>query len=367
MANSQANHIDYTFKMLYIIAIIMVVDGHIGNFDYLNLNGLLRYQNYHLALFMFTSGYFLNLNKNYQEFIASKFTKLIVPLYIWNLIYGFLCYILNNHFGFNLGGDFNLYNILYAPLTDGHQFIYNMASWFLIPLFILQIISFIILKPIPSSKLSLSSIIFFIIATTLACFTVPLIQQNQGNRNIALLFYRTLYFLPSFSLGFLYRHFLKKYDTLNTPLYLFIILSLITLLCVNFPNYNHIPAWLDALYEPMIVIYLISFLAILFWLRIAKTLSFLAKESKSLNYISNHTFDIMMHHFVGFMLIKAMLSPFGNNFDMYAFKHNIWYYHFPIDESLCAWLYIFITIVITLLIVFTINHFYDKIKKILSN
>ena len=366
MAKSQTSNIDYTFKMLYIIAIFMVVDGHIGSFDYLSLNGLLRYQNYHLALFMFTSGYFLNLNKDYKEFFSTKITKLIFPLYIWNLFYGLLCYILNNYFSFNIGANLNLYNLLYAPLIDGHQFIYNMASWFLVPLFLLQIISFTILKPISPNKQSITSIIFFIIATTLACIVVPFAPENNANRNISLLFFRTLYFFPAFSFGYLYRHFLKKYDTLNTPLYLFIVLSLITLLCAIYPNYNHIPAWLDALHEPIIAIYLISFLSILFWLRIAKNLSFLAKESKSLNYISNHTFDIMMHHFIGFMLLKAILSPFGNNFNLHAFKNDIWYYYFPISENLCAWLYIFITIVIALLIIFTIKIFYGKIKEILS-
>ena len=41
---------DPTFKMLYVLAIIMIVDGHVGSSDYLDFNGLLRYQNYHIAL-----------------------------------------------------------------------------------------------------------------------------------------------------------------------------------------------------------------------------------------------------------------------------------------------------------------------------
>ena len=36
---------DPTFKMLYVLAIIMIVDGHVGSSDYLDFNGLLRYQN----------------------------------------------------------------------------------------------------------------------------------------------------------------------------------------------------------------------------------------------------------------------------------------------------------------------------------
>ena len=140
---------DPTFKMLYVLAIIMIVDGHVGSSDYLDFNGLLRYQNYHIALFMFVSGYFLNLTRGYKEFFARKTLRLLVPLYLWNAAYGALCWYLNRHQGFALGGEFNLYNLLYAPLVDGHQFIYNMASWFLVPLFLVQAVGYLLLRPVP--------------------------------------------------------------------------------------------------------------------------------------------------------------------------------------------------------------------------
>ena len=47
--------------MLYLIAIFMVIDGHIGSINYLNLHGFIPYQNFHISLFTFASGYFLNL------------------------------------------------------------------------------------------------------------------------------------------------------------------------------------------------------------------------------------------------------------------------------------------------------------------
>lgn len=142
---------DPTFKMLYVLAIIMIVDGHVGSSDYLDFNGLLRYQNYHIALFMFVSGYFLNLTRGYKEFFVRKTLRLLVPLYLWNAAYGALCWYLNRHQGFALGGEFNLYNLLYAPLVDGHQFIYNMASWFLVPLFLVQAVGYLLLRPFAPS------------------------------------------------------------------------------------------------------------------------------------------------------------------------------------------------------------------------
>ena len=364
MVTLEKNNINYTFKMLYILAIIMVVDGHIGRFNYLDLNGLLRYQNYHLSLFIFASGYFLNLTKTPLEYLKSKINRLILPLYIWNIIYGIICFILNKYYNFSLGGNFNLYNIFVAPLTDGHQFIYNMASWFLVPLFILQILSFFILKPFENSKsLNKISVIFFAITVLIYCLTIPLAHQNQGERNFSLLFYRTTYFFPFFSFGLLYRKLLEKHDTLNSPLYFFIVLLAYTTLSILFPYHTHTPSWLNDIYVPPLATLFITILAILFWLRIAKILSPLVPQSKVLTTISNHTFDIMMHHFIGFMIIKGIISQFFKDFDTSQFHNNIWYNYFPYNEILTSWIYLFITIVITLLIGFTTKLFCDTIKR----
>ena len=274
---SPANDVSLSFKMLYVLGIFMIVDGHIGSFDYLDLGGLLRYQNYHIAIFMFVSGYFLNLSRSYKDFFKRKLMRLLLPLYLWNIFYGFLCWYLNSRQDFALGGDLNLNNLLLAPLTDGHQFIYNMASWFIVPLFLVQTISFMILKPFAEIKeekfQSRTSIIFFILSLFIACICVPHAVDNQGARNLLLTFYRTIYFMPAFALGFCYRHFIEKHDTLNSPAYFIIILSVISCLEVLFPNYNHVPSWLDFINEPMIAIYAISLLSIMFWVRAARVLS----------------------------------------------------------------------------------------------
>lgn len=352
--------------MLYIIAIFMIVDGHIGHQDYLTLNGLLKYQNYHIALFCFASGYFLNLNKSYKEYFSSKFKKLIIPLYLWTFAYAILCHILNNYFSFNIGAPINFYNLIIAPLTDGHQFIYNMASWFLAPLFLLQVISFTILKPFQSISNQKISIIFFLFIFIITAIIFPHFAPHQGKRDFLLLIYRTLYFFPSFALGYLYHHTLEKHDKLSTPIYLFIILLSYCTLSFNFPHHNHTPSWLNDIFVSPFVIYSICFLCIFFWLRIAKILSPLVNKSKTLTIISNNTFDIMMHHFIGFMFVKALFSKLFDKFDFKLYHNNIWYYYFPDRENISTWFYISITLVIALLIGFTFRLFCGTIKRILQ-
>lgn len=393
---------DPTFKMLYVLAIIMIVDGHVGSSDYIDFNGLLRYQNYHIALFMFVSGYFLNLTRGYKEFFARKTLRLLVPLYLWNAAYGALCWYLNRHQGFALGGEFNLYNLLYAPLVDGHQFIYNMASWFLVPLFLVQAVGFLLLRPFalstarrtaltPSARpqpgsFFLPAVIFFVLSLALGCFALAYAPENHGARTLALTALRTLYFMPAFAFGFLYRHVLAKYDTVATPLYLFIVLAALTCLTQKFPGYNHIPSWLDTVNAPAPAIYAISLLAVLFWLRVARVLSPLLVRSRPLQYIANHTFDIMIHHFAGFMLAKALFLPFisapaaqfpsaaaaplaprADAAALARIKSDIWYYPFPESGETSAWLYIAISIVIALTAGFTTRKIYAIISRKLSH
>lgn len=360
--------INYTFKMLYVIAIFMIVDGHIGYYNYLQVTNALHYQNYHVALFAFTSGYFLNLERNYKDFFSIKLTKLILPLYLWNLFYGILCWYLNHYQGFALGSELNAYNLLIAPITDGHQFIYNMGAWFLIPLFFIQTISYILLQPIAKQKAALqkiSTLFYFVFCLILGAVAVKYGPQNGGTRNFTLAILRTFYLLPSFAFGFLYRKILEKYDRINTPLYLCALLTIITALCHYYPQYNHLPSWLNYINVPFWVVYTLCFCSILFWLRVSKVFSPVIEKSRSLQYVANHTFDIMMHHFIGFMFIKAALQKCAN-FNLKAYKTDIWYYYFPINEDLIEWLYIIIAIVVALLVGY-INHLiYTKIKQKLN-
>ena len=363
--------------MLYVLAILMIIDGHIGSSDYLDLNGLLRYQNYHIALFMFVSGYFLNLARGYGEFFKTKAMRLLVPLYAWNAVYGGVCWYLNRYQGFALGGEWNWYNLLYAPLVDGHQFIYNMASWFLVPLFLVQATGFMILKPFSGTDGAATEeenkrqnkwapVLFFGLALGLGCAALAYAPENRGERGITLTALRGLYFLPAFAFGYLYRRTLEKYDRLATPLWLGLLLGGVTLLTGAFPGYNHVPSWLDTVNAPGLAIYAISFLAILFWVRVARVLTPVWEKSRTLKYISEHTFDLMMHHFVGFMLAKAMFLPFAPGdgaANLARVKSDIWYYPFPGGDENYAWIYIAISMVIALLAGFTSRKIYGIIRR----
>ena len=63
-------------------------------------------------------------------------------MYGYTIAYGLLVRLLHR-WGFQIGGKFNLHNILISPLNDGHQFVLNMAGWYIVPLFMVEILYFL--------------------------------------------------------------------------------------------------------------------------------------------------------------------------------------------------------------------------------
>ena len=74
------------------------------------------------------------------RYVCKKLRTLILPMYGYTIAYGLLVRLLHR-WGFQIGGKFNLHNILISPLNDGHQFVLNMAGWYIVPLFMVEILN----------------------------------------------------------------------------------------------------------------------------------------------------------------------------------------------------------------------------------
>ena len=158
---SSRNPIDYRFKILYAIAIILVCCGHTNGggvsilFDWIPLGGM------HLPIFVFASGYFYmySSEEHLGAYLLRKVKKLIIPLYVYNLVYGVIVQALKLK-GFNMGGGLNFNNLIIAPITNGHQFVYNMGGWFIIPLFMVEIYNVLIHKYIHKINKNIPETVF---------------------------------------------------------------------------------------------------------------------------------------------------------------------------------------------------------------
>ena len=118
-------------RVFYLLAIVFVVDGHTTNGHLFEMNGLFRYYSFHLMMFAFGSGYFFKLYGGARSDLAHRAKKLLVPLYLWNAVYGVGAALLRRFGGFELGAPLSPYTLLLAPITDGEHFVWNLGAWFI--------------------------------------------------------------------------------------------------------------------------------------------------------------------------------------------------------------------------------------------
>ena len=97
LTNDRSDHqIDYRFKILYAVGILMVLCGHCeGGGISLSLADWFPYAGLHVALFVFCSGYFYKTEaeENVPVYLWKKIKTLIIPLYLYNIAYGVLVQI----------------------------------------------------------------------------------------------------------------------------------------------------------------------------------------------------------------------------------------------------------------------------------
>ena len=139
--------IDYRFKLLYAFGIVLVLCAHADGGAISILKEWFPYDGTYLTLFAFASGYlFRNASEEHiGKYILKKAKKLLIPLYLYNFAYAILVG-LSRLKGFEIGEDPSFYSIFILPITNGHQFLYNMGGWFIIPLFMIEIFNILIRK-----------------------------------------------------------------------------------------------------------------------------------------------------------------------------------------------------------------------------
>lgn len=363
--------IDYRFKLLYAIGIIMVVSEHCDGGSISLFRTWFPYNGVHLALFVFCSGYFYKskAESDVVGYFLKKLRTLIVPLYIYTLVYGIIVKI-SKLYGFGIGEDLSLYNVLVAPITDGHQFVYNMGGWFIAPLFMLEIFNVVIRKLLRLIKSDMSEWVFFVISVGLGIL---------GNW-LAILGYRTggwivldrmLYFLPFYGLGILYKSKLESVDKRIPSFYYLAAVFALKFLFVFYFGHDLIytPSWCDNFTEGPVMPVVVGFLGIALWMRIANILGPVIGRSKWINLIADSTYSIMMNQFAAFMLVKAVywflstIDRLGNVFDdfsVYVFKNDIWWFYTPKGLNLCLIFYVIAGIAVPVLI----QKIVDKVSSI---
>lgn len=341
-----------TFGMLSALAIIMIVAGHTG-YDILTVGGLFPYYSFHVPLFLFISGYFYRREEEERPllYVKKKARRLLLPYFVWNLVYGLIAWALRGVFGFSMGEAVSLKTLFVSPFLNGYQFIYNYAAWFVPVLFLIEMMNLcmrLILR-----KLRLNSE-WLILACSLAV-GVCVVQLAIGGHVWGL--YKTpgriLFLYPCFQMGQFYKEKLESRDRLGNLPYFVIVIGVQVLLhlCCNGLAYSSV--WCTGFANGPLVPYMTVVSGTAFWLRVAKILSPLCgmetvqsevqRQSDMttalrpaggfLLYLSRNTYAVMMHHVMAFMLVKMVLAGIAAHtgyladFDFTRFYADIDYYY----------------------------------------
>ena len=356
------NKIDYRFKFLYFIGIISIIISHCGSGGIDLLYNWFPFNSFFLALFAFTSGYFFQENKTEHtvQYIVYKFKKLIVPLYLYNLFYGIFV-VFSKQFGFTIGNEFSLHNLLIEPIKTGHQFVYNLPCWFVIPLFMIEVFYMILYKILKTFHIKTNDYVLFVCELALGLAGIYIAKCGYYTE-WWLVLTRFLYFVPFYGLGILYKYKLEKLDKAPNILYFsfIIILQLLIITIYEQPIFYSI-VWCNNFTHNIFMPFVIGIIGIAFWLRIGRVLIPVLKKSKCLIIITDNSYSIMANQMLGFMFIKtvfAILSQYTtlcNGFDMAQYKTNIWYFYLPKGISQWEILYVIAGLVIPIIIQLFLN------------
>ena len=322
-----------TMRALYLLAIIFVVDGHTLLGDMFTLDGLFRYYSFHLMLFAFGSGYFYKAHGTLIADIAHRAKRLLVPLYAWNFIYGIGTAILHRFGEFELGAELSAYTLLIAPIVDGEQFVWNLGAWYIFPLFAVQCI-YAAVRRLAVRWGDREGVTFAILLIP-GVIAAQLCHMNmQAGIPVAIL--RPLILLPGYAGGVLYRRVLEKHDSMKTAPYMLIVLALRALLCVRYENLAYLLSKCTFFACDAFGVYAGAALAIAFWLRVARLIGPHMQKSRLALYASRHTFDIMMHHYMGFFALNSVflvLNALGigaADFSVKTFR-TVYHYNYAPD------------------------------------
>ena len=331
------------FCLLSATGIFMVVDGHLGGSCFLDIGGLLQYNFFHMQMFVFISGYFY---KGCQEGIirygVRKFRRLMIPYFIWNLIYGLTAQVLRTH-GFAFGAPVNFVTLFVEPFRMGYQFVLNHVAWFVPTLFLVELVNAVLEKGIHKGFIRLSSYwekalyyeayirtgLYLLISWAGVC-----ISRTIGTEGFMLMAVRVLFLLVFYGMGNLYREKLERADTIKSVWYFSVLLCISMILTLSgrqliygLWNCRDIPGY--------VLPYVSAFVGIAFWLRAARILTPAFGNHPLIRFLGRNTYGVMMHHMMVFFLINsiyaylALATGIFQSFDFARYQTDFYYCYLP--------------------------------------
>ena len=319
---------DVRFSFLKALGIFFVVYGHVGPGVSLFAEDWFPQGPMKLPLFIFVSGAFYAVDNDLHpfRFLKKRALRLLIPYFVWNLLYGLLASLLRGVGLIRFGAPVNLQSLFVTPWINGHQFQFNIAAWFLPALFLVCCV-FSLLR-FCLKKLHLLNDWVLLAVFFLAAFAAIRFAQAGFNHDAWLILIRTVYFLPFFQMGVVFR---AKPNLIGAPALPFFagvfLLSAANVILLS-PT-GAVTVWCT--FTGSAAGHLISVvLSILFWLKVADLLASFKPSLPVIQYVGDNTLSVMMHHAVVIFAINTLLYALSGplsigSFDAEAYRTAVWY------------------------------------------
>lgn len=372
---TRKNKSNKAFMILSALGILFVVDCHTGNGIGL-FTAVFPYDSFFMPMFMFVSGYFFK-EKHIETFlgtltyIKNKFVKLMIPYLLWAIFYGVIV-LTAKKYNIVFWSDLTFAKLFKSVLTGGTTFNVNGAAWF-VPVLFCVITAYAVLRKIFGKIWN--DFAAFIILAFVGATAIYLSKQEGFINNHNLLILKTAFFIQFYQFGIFFKKYIEKhFDKINGLTVCISAIIINVLLLAIYGNITFIKCAsmsgfvTDNYFLPLIT----SVTGIFFWLKISKLLEPVLGNNKVINYISDNTFFIMIHHLFFANVFSAVLycgKRFGisllADFSTTQFRYNPWYIYAPTPWIKVAYFLFSITVTLIACKIFdaTIVKFFTMIKK----
>lgn len=298
------------FMILSALGILFVVDEHLGR-PISFLSQIFPYDSFFMPMFVFISGYFFqpkhcaSVAKSIR-FAWSKCRKLLLPYLCWVLFYFVFTHILRA-LGVITFGNISLKKLVLYLISNGSPALYIEPAWFVPMLFSVSVLYCCIRAVFRKIWNDTAATILLILLGAAAVYAA----RTDFNAPYHYYLLKAAFFMQFYHLGYFFRaHLEEHFDKANSfALCLAAVGINILLLAVygdriRFPYCARMGGFsTNNLLLPLIT----SVTGITFWLKISKSLAPVLGGSKLVNFISDNTFFIMIHHLTAKALFNGLL------------------------------------------------------------
>lgn len=364
------------FMILSAIGIIMVVDAHSWTSVSI-FNSVFPYNSFFMAMFLFISGYFFNIEKNLQHpliYLRRKTKKLFLPYLGWSAAYGIFVALLKLITHIKVGVKFSFYNYFILPFLNGEGFDINAPAYF-VPILFYTIVVYLFSRKVLNKIWNEYVMQALFVACGIFVIYYSISVNHVFSKNSLAMALKVLFALQFFQFGVLYKSKLENlFNKINSAVVIIFCIIAVNIIrfCVgditwtlNHLNFNSALVQ-NGNFILCVIPFIVAVISIAFWLKIAKLLENSLGNNKICNFISNHTFGIMMHH-IAFMallnwilLIVNKIIPIAG-LDINRIQSSSWYRFNPAGGNFYLF-YFVLGIVGACFLCYVVDKLFIKIK-----